>query len=155
MATRIKKKYDWAAPSSLTRTEKATYPWDEWLDGDAWRLVQGEDFHPHPLMMERIIRTRATGRSAKVRVRHLPLNGQKGTSDPTGLIVMERTDIDGPMQSKRAQKAAATRERRAAKKATAPAKAAAALEEAGLTSKAPAKKAPTKRAPSKKPANRK
>ena len=149
MATKLTN-FDFSTPSSLTATngdEKAAYPWEEWFDGDIWQLQVGEDFEPHPLMMERIIRTRATGRHAKVRVRHLPLNGAAATSDPTGLIVMERTDIDGPLQSKRAAKAAATRDRRAAKKAAAPAKAAAALEEAGLSKKAPSKarKAPAKR----------
>jgi hypothetical protein len=71
MATRLDT-YDFDAPSSMTRGAKATYPWDEWLDGDIWRLVQGEDFQPHPLMMERIIRTRATGRGVQVEIRHEP-----------------------------------------------------------------------------------
>ena len=146
MATKLTQ-FDFSAPSSLTVTngdEKAAYPWEEWFDGDIWQLTYGEDFDPHPLMMERIIRTRATGRHAKVRVRHAPLNGAAETNDPTGVIIMERTDIDGPLQSKRAQRAAASKAKRAAKKADAPAKAAAALEEIGLTKKAPAKKVPSK-----------
>jgi hypothetical protein len=24
---------------------RSRYPWDEWLDGSAWELVHGEDFH--------------------------------------------------------------------------------------------------------------
>lgn len=149
MATKLTS-FDFSAPSNLTTTngdEKAAYPWESWFDGDIWQLTVGEDFDPHPLMMERIIRTRATGRQAKVRVRHLPLNGAAASSDPTGLIVMERTDIEGPNQAKRAAKAAATRERRAAKKAAAPAAAAQALEEMSLAKKAPSKvrKAPAKR----------
>ncbi len=149
MATKLST-FDFSAPSNLTATngdEKAAYPWEEWFDGDIWQLTVGEDFEPHPLMMERIIRTRATGRRAKVRVRHLALNGAAATTDPTGIIVMERTDIDGPNQSKRAAKAAATRERRAAKKAAAPAAAAEAIADLGLAKKAPSKarKAPAKR----------
>jgi hypothetical protein len=148
MATPLTKtqtqKYDWAAPSNLTRTEKATYPWDEWLDGRTWRLTQGEDFFPHPLMMERIIRTRATGRGAKVRLRHEPLDASD-TRNPFGIIVLQRTDVEyeWPVRStngQRAAKAPATKAapaksngtKTAAKKAPA----------AKATTKAPAKKAP-------------
>lgn len=141
MATKLTT-FDFTTPSNLTVTndEKAAYPWEEWFDGDIWQLTYREDFDPHPLMMERIIRTRAVGRQAKVRVRHQPLNGSAETNDPTGIIVMERTDIDGPTQQKRAARATASRERREAKKAAAPAKAAAALEEMALAKKAPSKK---------------
>ena len=149
MATKLTT-FDFSAPSNLTASadEKAAYPWEDWFDGDIWQLTVGEDFDPHPLMMERIIRTRATGRRAKVRVRHQALNGSAASpNDPTGIIVMERTDIEGPTQSKRAAKAAQTRERRAAKKAAAPAAAAEAIADLGLTKKAPSKvrKAPAKR----------
>jgi len=141
MATKLTT-YDFTAPSSLTAAgdEKAAYPWEEWFDGDIWQLTYGEDFDPHPLMMERIIRTRATGRRAKVRVRHQALNGAAATNDPTGIIILERTDISGPQEEKRAARAAQSKERRAAKKAAAPAAAAAALKEAGLSKKAPSKK---------------
>lgn len=30
--------YDW------TRKASDIYPWDEWLNGDSWRLEQGRDF---------------------------------------------------------------------------------------------------------------
>ena len=142
MATKLTQ-FDFSVPSNLTVTngdEKAAYPWESWFDGDIWKLTYREDFDPHPLMMERIIRTRATGRHAKVRVRHLALNGAAETDDPTGVIVMERTDIDGPEQQKRAARAAASKTRRAAKKATAPAKAAEAIADLGLTKKAPSKR---------------
>jgi len=121
------KKYNWDAPSVLTRTEKATYPWDEWLNGDIWKLTQGEDFHPHPLMMERIVRTRATGRGAKIRMRHEPLNGD--AKNPFGVIIVQRTDIDGPSENGKAPAKPA---------AKAPAK------KAPVAKKAPARKAPAK-----------
>lgn len=106
MATKLKT-FDFDQPSTLTTTDKATYPWEEWFDGDIWEITGGEDFQTHPLMMERIIRTRATGRSAKVRLRHVAMNG-----DPWGKIVVQRTDITGPQEAKRAaaaEKRAATR----------------------------------------------
>lgn len=134
--------FDWSTPSHLTKSdEKAVYPWDDWLDGDIWRLTRGEDFEPHPLMMERVIRTRASGRKhdpAKVRIRHLPLNGSKDTADPTGVIVLERTDKLGPKglesqtaAAKKEQKAEARRKRDAERRAE---------------KKAAAKKAPSKKA---------
>ena len=141
MATKLTT-FDFEKPSHLTTSseDKQAYPWAEWFDGDIWQLTYREDFDPHPLMMERIIRTRAVGRQAKVRVRHMPLNGQAGTNDPTGVIIMERTDIDGPQQQKKSEAAA----RRKAKKAAASAEATKTLEEMNLAKKAPAKKAPSK-----------
>jgi hypothetical protein len=106
MATKIKT-FDFDQPSTLTTTDKATYPWDLWFDGDIWEITWNEDFQTHPLMMERIIRTRATGRGAKVRLRHVPTNG-----DPWGRIIVQRTDLVGPNEAKtiaRKEKAAATR----------------------------------------------
>lgn len=99
MATKLKS-FDFTAPSKLTMSDKATYPWDEWLDGDVWQLTSGEDFDGHPLMMERIIRTRATGRHAKINLRHVPMNGE-----PWGIIVLQRNDIQGPSAAKRAETA--------------------------------------------------
>ena len=107
MATKLKS-FDWTSPSTLTTSEKATYPWEDWFDGDIWQLTQDEDFDGHPLMMERIIRTRATGRKAKVHLRHVPRNGEQW-----GTIVLQRWDITGPNESKRA----ATSEKRAATRA--------------------------------------
>src|SRR4029077_14254470 len=95
MATKLKS-YDFSTHSRLTDADKATYPWEEWFDGDPWRITYGEDFEGHPLMMERIIRTRATGRKARVSVKHESMNGE-----PWGYIVLQRTDIVGPYQSKR------------------------------------------------------
>ena len=130
MAKRVTKSEKfWNEPSRLTRTEKATYPWDDWLDGNTWRIVQGEDFYPHPLMMERIIRTRATGRNAKIRMRHLALDATD-EANPFGIIILERTDLTPETNGK------------------APAKAAAKATKAN-GSKAPTKRVPAKQAQSK------
>jgi hypothetical protein len=113
MATKIKT-FDFDQPSTLTTTDKATYPWDLWFDGDIWEIVWDEDFQTHPLMMERIIRTRATGRGAKVRLRHVPMNG-----DPWGKIIIQRKDVVGPEEAKREERRAKSAATRAANKATA------------------------------------
>ena len=107
MATKLKN-YTFGPPSRLSTGEKAVYPWDDWFDGDVWQIEQGDDFEGHPLMMERIIRTRATGRKAKVQLRHVARNG-----DQWGTIVLQRTDVDGPQQTKKR----AANEKRAATKA--------------------------------------
>jgi hypothetical protein len=90
-------------------------------------------------MMERIIRTRATGRKARVSVKHESMNGE-----PWGHIVLQRTDVLGPYQSKREsanQKRAATR---ASKKSPAE------VNEAKVTSKPAVNKAPdVKKVPAK------
>ena len=104
--------FDFEKPSEITSSEKVQYPWDQWLDGDIWQLIHGQDFQTHPLMMERIIRTRATTRQAKVRLRHQSLNGN---GDPFGIIVIQRTDKDGPAAVKKAEAKA----KRDAKKAEA------------------------------------
>jgi len=102
--------FDFDRPSELTNTEKRVYPWAEWFDGDIWQITHGQDFDTHPLMMERIIRTRAVSHKAKVRMRHQALNG-----DSFGVIVLQRTDMPGPAEVKKAE----AREKRAAKKAAA------------------------------------
>jgi hypothetical protein len=129
-------RFDWTAPSRLTEGEKAVYPWDEWLDGDIWQLTQGEDFDPHPLMMERIIRTRATGKGAKVKLRHQPLNGE-----PFGILILQRSDIAGPAEQKLADRKAKREQAKAAKEAEAQAF----VKEHNLTPVNGAK--PSKRAP--------
>ena len=75
--------------SSITSTDRMKYPWEEWFDGSIWRITQGDDFKTHPLMMERIIRTRATAWKAKIVVRHEAV----GNLDPFGCIVFQRTDV--------------------------------------------------------------
>lgn len=85
---------------------KPVYHWNDWFDGDIWQLEEGVDFYIEPLMMERITRTRATSRGAKVRMRHVGSNGSR-------YLVMQRTDVVGPNEAKaqvRREKYAATRE---------------------------------------------
>ena len=82
--------YDFTNSSIISNAQdRMTYPWDEWFDGSIWRIEQGLDFKTHPLMMERIIRTRATARKAKIVLRHEP----SLRSDPFGYIVFRRTDV--------------------------------------------------------------
>jgi hypothetical protein len=91
------------------------YPWDDWFDGDIWKLEEGVDFPGEPLMMERIIRTRATNRGAKIKLRHIDSTevctkcGQPGP----GSLVVQRYDIVGPTAARKA----AAKEKRAASKA--------------------------------------
>jgi len=134
--------FDFDKPSELTSSEKIQYPWDQWLDGDIWQLTQGEDFMTHPLMMERIIRTRATTRQAKVRLRHQPLH--EGNGDPFGILIIQRTDRIGPADAKKAE----ARAKREAKKAAAAAEAEQLLANSGIkTVKSPAKVATNGKTP--------
>jgi hypothetical protein len=154
MAERLRS-FDFTTQSAITSAEskgRNRYPWNDWFDGDIWKLTQGEDFDTSPLMMERIIRTRASNKNhkAKVTLRHLPaLNGDSPS------IVLQRTDIDGPALAKKAEAA----ERRKAKKAAAEAAAAETLQKAGIKPKAKANgvksvsKRPAKKAPARKRAS--
>lgn len=154
--------FNFDTPSSITPvSEKVAYPWDEWLDGDIWQLEQGADFETHPLMMERIIRTRATARGAKVRLRHQPrdLNGRSRKPDPFGTIVMQRTDIVGPAEERentadRHRKRTAAAEKRASKKAAAAKDAEETLAKAGIKPKKITKASKKITKPSKRPAKR-
>jgi len=132
MATKLRT-FDFSKASTLTpSTEKGwAYPWEQWLDGDIWQLTEGEDFHTHPLMMERIIRTRATSRKSKVRIKHLPKEGES-LNGPFGVIVVQRTDVVGPNEAKKEEQKAA----RLAKKATAAVEAEDLLAKAGIKPKA-------------------
>jgi hypothetical protein len=118
VAERIRS-FDWSRPSKITRAPKANYPWGEWLDGDIWKLTQGTDFEPLPMMMERNIRTYVSNIKGNVRIRHLP---------EENALVVQRTDIDGPMAKKKAD-AKLKREQR---KQQAEADAAATLQAAGI-----------------------
>lgn len=90
--------YDFSKPSNITTQDRMSYPWDQWFDGSIWRIEQGVDFKTHPLMMERIIRTRATARKAKIIIRHEPLHACDAQTNPFGLIVFRRTDVPEPPQ---------------------------------------------------------
>ena len=41
------------------RGRPAMYPWEQWLDGSAWRITRGSDFDISPVSMAAIIRQRA------------------------------------------------------------------------------------------------
>lgn len=152
--------FDFDKPSEITSSEKRSYPWELWLDGDIWQLKQGEDFDTHPLMMERIVRTRAVTRQAKVRLRHQPFPNNNG--DPFGMLIIQRTDKVGPADAKKAE----ARAKREAKKAEAAKEAEALLASNGIKPKTAVKqkaaaavptKAPSKHrrpTPSKRPARR-
>ena len=139
--------FDFEKPSEITSSEKIQYPWDQWLDGDIWRLEHGVDFQTHPLMMERIIRTRATTRGAKVRLRHVPLH--EGNGDPFGILIVQRKDKVGPAEAKKAEAKA----KRDEKKAAAAREAEALVAKAGIK---PNKVTPKKvsKVPSKRPVKR-
>ena len=143
MAERLRS-FDFSVQSTITPATKKgrnRYPWSEWFDGDIWKITHGEDFWTAPLMMERIIRTRASNKNhrARVMLRHIPTaNGDQPS------IVLQRTDVVGPSASKKEEQ----KQKRLAKKAAAEQAAAATLEKAGIK---PVKKAVSKR-PAKAPA---
>ena len=113
MATKLQD-FDFGPQSRLTNGDKAVYPWDDWFDGDIWAITFEEDFEGTPLMMERIIRSRAVSREAKVTLRHQSPDGGPGM----GVIIFQRTDIEGPeTKQRRLDAQAAKRKERAAKKA--------------------------------------
>jgi hypothetical protein len=116
MATKIKE-FDFGPQSRLSkRGGTDPYPWDQWFDGDVWEIKQGEDFDLHPLMMERIIRSRIVGREGRVTLRHVGVDGEAWDSWSQGSsIILQRTDIEGPSATKKRQRS----EARAAKKTTA------------------------------------
>ena len=134
MAVKLKE-FDFKSASKLTTSPKGEYPWGKWFDGDVWLLTVGEDFQGHPLMMERVIRTSATNRKAKVNMRHIAMNG-----DPWGQIVLQRNDIVGPTAAKKAERRAKSAATRATK--AKPTKKAAAKIDAinGAPSKRPSKR---------------
>lgn len=131
MAERLKT-FDFTAQSAITSAwskGRNRYPWTDWFDGDIWKITYGEDFDTSPLMMERIIRTRASNpkTKAKVTLRHL-----RGLTDADpAAIVLQRTDIVGPTEQKKIDAA----ERRAVKKAAATKEATATLAAAGMAPK--------------------
>ena len=113
MATKLKD-FDFTHQSKLTPSGgKDSYPWDDWFDGDIWQITYGEDFDSHPLMMERIIRTRIVGREGKVTLRHVGVG-----DEPWGIIVLRRSDIEGPQMKKRREGNEKRASSRAARKAT-------------------------------------
>lgn len=47
------------------------YPWDEWLDGRAWKLEGGKDFKQKPETFRMAVRTVAKRRGLKVKTRQV------------------------------------------------------------------------------------
>ena len=60
--------FDPEVPVEHDRQRK--YPWDQWFDGQIWRLTPGVDFENHSLVIERQIRTRASARKVAVHIQH-------------------------------------------------------------------------------------
>jgi hypothetical protein len=53
------------------------YPWDEWLDGDAWELVPGEDFQSKPTTLRSNAQLQAKKRNGRMRSRLVTNNGRE------------------------------------------------------------------------------
>jgi hypothetical protein len=62
--------FDFTQPSTK-RPRSKSYPWGTWFSGEIWELVYGEDFTVDPLLMERMIRTRASPQRLSVNIRHI------------------------------------------------------------------------------------
>lgn len=88
MAKRLES-YDWTRQSKMS-PKGAVYPWADWFDGSIWMIERGVDFFTHPLMMERVIRTKTTAAGGKIVIRH---EGQGDDGDGFGIIVFQRTDV--------------------------------------------------------------
>lgn len=129
------KKYNWAAKTPSVRP-KTNYPWQDWFDGQIWKLTHGEDFQCHPLMMERIVRTRATSKQAKVQVRHEDITGDP--DNPFGVLIIQRTNLAPEASNGHKPVAAAAKKAPVARAAKATASKAAPK---AAASKAPARKA--------------
>jgi hypothetical protein len=52
------------------------YPWDEWLDGDVWELVPGEDFKGKPATFRASAVAQAARRDGKVRTQRIERDGE-------------------------------------------------------------------------------
>jgi hypothetical protein len=47
--------------------ERAKYPWGDWLNGEVWELVKGEDFTINPMTMMRSAHAKARYDGLKVK----------------------------------------------------------------------------------------
>ena len=63
-----------AFPATAQRT---SYPLDEWLDGSAWKLVQGEDFDRSSTSMRSMLASSAKARGRKLRTRRRAEGGKE------------------------------------------------------------------------------
>jgi hypothetical protein len=48
---------------------QARYPWDEWLDGDVWELIAGEDFNGKPESLRSVADVQARKRGGRIQAR--------------------------------------------------------------------------------------
>jgi hypothetical protein len=63
------------------------YPWTEWLDGQVWELIPGEDFRAKVGTFKQMAQTQARKRGGRVQTRQRSVNG----SSPT-LVIQFRRD---------------------------------------------------------------
>lgn len=56
-----------AEPTSWANVRKGKYDWDQWLDGQTWRLVGGEDFKVEPGTMRTIATSAAKARGLELK----------------------------------------------------------------------------------------
>lgn len=61
------------------------YPWEQWLDGQAWRLVQGEDFTDSARTMQRL--AYGAGRRVEGVSRVHTKNRVEGTDEAPQLVL--------------------------------------------------------------------
>lgn len=55
----------------------ARYPWDEWLDGAAWQLVRGDDFHAKTSTLRANAQIQAKKRGGRVRTKAVEQDGRE------------------------------------------------------------------------------
>jgi len=53
------------------------YPWDDWLDGDVWELVPGDDFMGKPATFRASAVAQAARRDGKVRTQRIERDGEE------------------------------------------------------------------------------
>jgi translation initiation factor IF-1 len=69
MATTLSK-FDFTKINRTPSTSRSKeYPWDQWFDGQIWKLKPGKDFDVKASALEKVIRTAANRKGKFVRVR--------------------------------------------------------------------------------------
>jgi hypothetical protein len=56
---------------AFTRSSRSAYPWDQWLDGNAWALEAGADFEGSPGRLQSAAYVAAKARGGKVRTQRI------------------------------------------------------------------------------------
>lgn len=62
---------------SFPASSGARYPWDEWLDGNVWELVSGEDYTAKSPTFRANAQLQAKKRSGRVRTKATESNGRE------------------------------------------------------------------------------